>query len=340
MKSPFRLIALGCALVPMLLTSLPTRAEATTPPAAGAAVPALVASANEAGAHPSLDSPGQRGAAVLRAQILLDRANFSPGEIDGVYGGNTKSAAAAFNLANKLEAGAEVNAATWQALNLDAAPVIVPYTVTAEDVAGSFTPIPAGISEQAKLSALGFENVAEALGEKFHASPRLLAALNPGIALDRVGAIILVPDVTGVPLGKVDGLTIRVSKSQGTVEAVSGSGVVLARYPATIGSTQDPLPLGTWKVNGVAFNPTFNYNPDLFWDAEVGEKATKLAAGPNGPVGTVWIDLSKPHYGIHGTPAPSRIGKGTSHGCIRLTNWDAYELAAMVTPGMSAVLEE
>jgi lipoprotein-anchoring transpeptidase ErfK/SrfK len=340
MRNPFGPFALGCALAPLLLFSLSTHAGPATPSTAGATAPAIAAKANEAGTSPRLDSLGQRGAAVLRAQILLDRANFSPGEIDGFYGGNTKSAAAAFNLAKGLEGGAAVNAATWQALNLDTAPVIVSYTITAEDLVGSFTPIPAEVSEQAKLSTLGFESVAEALGEKFHVSPRLLAALNPGIALDRVGAIILVPDVTGTPAEKADGLSIRVSKSQGTVEAVNGSGVVLARYPATIGSIHDPLPLGTWKVNGVASNPTFNYNPDLFWDSEAGAEATKLAAGPNGPVGTVWIDLSKPHYGIHGTSAPSRIGKESSHGCIRLTNWDATELAAMVTPGMSAVLEE
>jgi lipoprotein-anchoring transpeptidase ErfK/SrfK len=334
------LFTLGCALAPLLLSSLPTHAAPPTPAKATTAAPLIAAAANEAGPHPGLDSSGQRGAAVLRAQILLDRANFSPGEIDGVYGGNTKSAAAAFNRSKKIDAGAEVNAATWVALNLDTAPVLVSYTITAEDLEGSFTPIPRGVAEQAKLSALGFESVAEALSEKFHASPRLLAALNPGIAFDRAGVIILVPDVTSTPFEKADGLVIRVSKSQRSVEAVSESGVVLARYPATIGSTHDPLPLGTWKVNGVAMNPTFNYNPDLFWDSEVGEKATKLAAGPNGPVGTVWIDLSKPHYGIHGTSSPSTIGKGTSHGCIRLTNWDASELAAMVTPGMSAVLEE
>jgi len=108
----------------------------------------------------------------------------------------------------------------------------------------------------------------------------------------------------------------------------------------SVGSTHDPLPLGTWKLNGVAWNPPFNYNPDLFWDAEVKEIATKLAPGPNGPVGSVWIDLSKPHYGIHGTAAPSTIGKGSSHGCIRLTNWDAVELAGLVAPGMPAILGE
>jgi lipoprotein-anchoring transpeptidase ErfK/SrfK len=121
---------------------------------------------------------------------------------------------------------------------------------------------------------------------------------------------------------------------------LDATGKILARYPATTGSAHDPLPLGDWKINGVARNPTYNYNPDLFWDAETDEKKVKLPAGPNSPVGVVWIDLSKPHYGIHGTPVPSTIGKTSSHGCIRLTNWDALELAAMVSPGIAAVLVE
>ncbi len=298
------------------------------------------ASTNSGVGQPIVKSSAQNGSAVLRAQILLDRAHFSPGEIDGRFGTNTSNAIAAFNLARKITAGAEANAATWQALNLDTADVIVPYTLTEEDLAGPFISIPPDVADKAKLSALGYENVAEALGEKFHASPKLLAALNLGQAFDRVGEIILVPSVARPAFEKIDGLTIRVSKSHGAVEAIDRDGVVLARYPATIGSTHDPLPLGTWKVNGVAWNPPFSYNPDLFWDSEAGDEATKLAPGPNGPVGLVWIDLSKPHYGIHGTPAPSTIGKSSSHGCIRLTNWDATELATMVTPGMSAILEQ
>ncbi|MGH9441518.1 MAG: L,D-transpeptidase, partial [Thermoanaerobaculia bacterium] len=203
-----------------------------------------------------------------------------------------------------------------------------------------FTPIPAEIADQATLPVLGYENPAEALGEKFHVSPRLLGLLNPGVIFDRAGMIIQVPNVARPPLAKAAGMTIRVSKSHSAVEAVDANGDVLARYPATIGSDHDPLPLGNWKINGVAWNPPFNYNPDLFWDADSSEKKVKLPSGPNSPVGPVWIDLSKPHYGIHGTPAPSTIGKTSSHGCIRLTNWDAVELAKLVTPGMPAILGE
>jgi lipoprotein-anchoring transpeptidase ErfK/SrfK len=292
-------------------------------------VPAQAATGPDTSAH-----------SVLRAQILLDRAHFSVGEIDGHYGGNTKSAVAAFNLARKLKGSTKVDASTWRVLNLDRAPVVIPYTLTAEDLAGPFTPIPEDMAEKAKLSALGFESAVEALGEKFHVSPKLLQKLNPKVKFNRAGTVIQVPNVARPPLEKTTGMVIRVSRSRGAVEAVGADGVVIARYPATTGSAHDPLPLGDWKVNGVGWNPTYNYNPDLFWDAETSDKKAKLPAGPNSPVGVVWIDLSKPHYGIHGTPVPSAIGKTTSHGCIRLTNWDVTELAKLVTPGMSVVLEK
>lgn len=313
-------------------------ARATAKPHATSTLNA--AAANVAAGNPILKSSAQRGSAVLRAQILLDRAHFSPGEIDGHFGANTSSAAAAFNQAKKIKGGAQVNAATWQALNLDPAAVIVPYTLTAEDLAGPYVRIPEEMADKAKLPALGYENMPEALGEKFHISPGALAALNPGMKLDRAGAVIRVPNVARPPLEKTAGMSIRVSRRRGTVEAIDAKGVVLARYPATTGSAHDPLPLGNWKINGVSWNPPYNYNPDLFWDSEASDKKAKLAPGPNSPVGLVWIDLSKPHYGIHGTPSPSTIGKTSSHGCIRLTNWDATELAKMVTPGMPAILEK
>jgi len=282
--------------------------------------------------------PGVSGPSVLRVQILLDRAHFSPGEIDGSYGGGTRKAIAAFQEARNLPADGIAGAATWKALNADTAPVLVEYTVAEADVAGPFVEIPEDMMEKAKLPAMSYESALEALAERFHASPKLLEKLNPGKAFDRAGETLLVPSVHAEAPGRV--ASIVVDKSDLSVTALSAEKAVLARYPASVGSKHDPLPVGGWKIEGVAKAPTFHYNPDLFWDAEPSHAKAKVPPGPNNPVGVVWIDLSKKHYGIHGTPEPSEVSRTQSHGCIRLTNWDAVELSTLVSPGTPAILQE
>nr|WP_296001634.1 L,D-transpeptidase [Rugamonas sp.] len=282
--------------------------------------------------------PHSRGANVLRAAILLDRAHFSPGEIDGNYGGNLRQAISGFQKLSQLPVSGVVDAATWAVLSADQAPLLTSYVISARDAAGPYRAMPANMAAKAKLDGLGYANAAEALGEKFHSSPALLRSLNPGMTLNRAGEHILVPNIAAAPLPKA--ATILVGRADGTLTLLDGSGTPFAQFPASTGSAHDPLPVGQWKVMGVARDPVYQFNPKLFWDAKPGEAKARIPAGPNNPVGVVWIELSKKHYGIHGTPEPGNIGKTQSHGCIRLTNWDALAVAGAVSRGATVLLQE
>jgi len=281
---------------------------------------------------------GTKGSPVVRVQTLLARAHFSCGEIDGSFGSNLEKTVRAFQGDRGMPVTGIVDPATWNALNADTAPVIATATIAPEDVQGPFTPIPRNMMDQEKLPALGYSSPLEELSERFHSSPELMQALNPSADFGAAGQQLQVPNAITMPPGEA--ARIIVSKGESSVRALDASGKLLAFYVATIGSEHDPLPLGEWKIRGVARNPKFHYNAELFWDAKNTDDKATLPPGPNNPVGVVWIDLSKEHYGIHGTPDPGLVGHATSHGCIRLTNWDASELASMVKPNTPATLQE
>jgi lipoprotein-anchoring transpeptidase ErfK/SrfK len=212
------------------------------------------------------------------------------------------------------------------------------YTITRADEKGPFQPIPDDTLEKVKMKWLGFETPGEELGERFHCSPKLLAELNPGENLDTPGERITVPNVRRAAARLAS--RVVVSKSKRTVIAYGVGGKALAQYPASIGDRHDPLPIGNWTITSVIRYPWFNYDPELFWNADPKKAAARLPPGPKNPVGTVWIGLSKEHYGIHGTPDPGHIRHGESAGCIRLTNWDVDDLSHMVRRGVPIVLEE
>ena len=312
---PVLLLSLACSL-PALAADPPTPA----PAAAGSAR----ADTQPAAAQEEVSRP-------LHAQVLLARARFSPGEIDGVAGSNQARALRGFQAARGLEVSGELDDATWDALAADASPALIDHTLTAEDLAAPYVEVPDDMMEKSKLDRLGYASAWEALGERFHSSPELLQSLNPDVD-PRVGATLRVPNVRDLPpLAKA--ARIVVSESDATLVVLDGNDRVMAQFPVTSGSEKDPLPIGKWTVETVAMDPTFHYNPELFWDADPEHSKATVAAGPNNPVGPVWIDLSKPHYGIHGTPEPARVGKTASNGCVRLTNWDVLALVDAVEAG-------
>ncbi len=288
----------------------------------------LLASAAVAQASPAADlSPQDQ---ILAVQVMLDRERHSPGVIDGHAGGNTRRAVAAFEKANGLSVDGEVDPEVIRLLEeRHNEPLMQDYVIVDNDIA-HLIDLPAGMTEQAKLDRLGYETALEALAEKFHMSQRLMERLNPGVDFAVVGKTIRV-----VKPGTNDGVAkiarIDVDKSTSELRAMDAEGKLIATYPATIGSDAFPSPSGSMEVRTVATAPIYYFNPQgRSWGPA---KRLTIAAGPNNPVGSAWIDLTKEGYGIHGTPDPRLVGKSPSHGCVRLTNWDANELSRAVIAG-------
>lgn len=278
------------------------------------------------------------GPSVLRAQILLDRAGFAPGIIDGRWGDNVEKSVYWFQEAFGIAPTGVIDSLTYRRLRREAArpdTFIVTYRVTAEDIAGPFERIPSDIYEKAEMDAMGYESFAEKLGEMFHASPDVLRRLNPGVNLNRLTADdpVRVPNVRGARAdrGPIDRLVV--SGEGEYLHALAPDGRILYHFPTTVGASYDPSPRGNYRITSITKDPWWHYQPAILENVPDDEPSARIPPGPNNAVGVVWMALSEPHYGIHGTSAPETIGYVSSSGCIRLTNWDALFLADRIEAG-------
>jgi lipoprotein-anchoring transpeptidase ErfK/SrfK len=276
----------------------------------------------------------QDQALLVKAQVLLDRANFSPGEIDGRAGDNFRKALSAFARERGLDASDKLSEQVWRELTATSSdPVVIEYKLTGKDVSGPFLDkVPVKLDDMQDLPALSYATAREKIAEQFHMSEELLAALNPGKRFDQADEMIFVVQGSGWPL-RTKAARLEIDKSVQTLRALDKDRKLIAFFPVTVGSAEKPAPSGELRIRSVSRNPTYRYNPDYDFKGVRSKAPFTIAAGPNNPVGVVWIGLPGEGYGIHGTPDPAKVGKTESHGCIRLTNWDALRLAGIVSKG-------
>jgi lipoprotein-anchoring transpeptidase ErfK/SrfK len=332
------MISAGILVVTILLSAPAARAEQLSP----ASVNAAELSAKTSKRTKLLRKNTKL---ILKAQVLLDRVGFSSGVIDGANGRNFAKALAAFQRESGLTPSGKLDAATWSKLTAASSePALTEYEVTREDVRGPFAEaIPEDWQKKAELKQLAYTSPRELLAEKFHMDEALLERLNPEAPFDQPGTRIVIANVVQVPgpqaNGKARAERIQVDKREWSVRVFDGSGKVIAFYPASIGS-DEKAPSGTHKITRIVTNPVYVYNPAFgFAGAEVTKKL-RIAPGPNNPVGSIWMNLTLHTYGIHGTAEPHKVGKVHSHGCVRLTNWDARALAAIVKKGTAVEFVE
>ena len=319
---------------PFLAAAFATAAIGASPSHAAAPPPMTKAAVDEAGFSALPERSSERAIPeVVKAEVLLDRARFSPGAIDGIDGENFRKAILAYQRQMSLPTSGRLDQPTWERLTAGTPASLKTAEVTKEEAKGPFTPsIPRDFEAQSKLKRLGYHDIREELGERYHMSPTLLMALNPGSSFATGKQIVVAAVNDGEPTDKV--ARIVVDKTGHDVEALAADGRLIAYYPASIGSSEKPAPTGDYVIQRIAHNPDYTYSPKYHFKGVKAKEAFTIQPGPNNPVGLVWMDLSaEGGYGIHGTPNPEAVGKTQSHGCIRLTNWDALNLATMADKG-------
>jgi lipoprotein-anchoring transpeptidase ErfK/SrfK len=318
-------------------------------PALGAEFnPDSINAANFTGKLPSGD---RLSPLAVKVQVLLDRARFSPGEIDGKFGDNVEKALLAFAEANSLAAGKILTPEIWAKLQPAAGDaVITDYVLTEQDLKGPYIEkLPVKMEDMKSLKALSYTGPKEALSERFHMSQDLLAELNPAAKFDHAGDRIKVVNLPNdkqtaktsrAKPAQIKAARVEVDKARETVKAFAKDGTLIAFYPATVGSEEKPTPSGTLKVVSVQSNPTYRYDPKFKFKGIASTEPFTINPGPNNPVGIMWIGLSQAGYGIHGTSDPSRVSKSESHGCVRMTNWDVERLGQSVKKGVEVIFVE
>ncbi len=300
-----------------------------------AAAPAFALSPDEIrnAAYEGGDLGEGQTALTFVTQVLLDRADISPGIIDGYKGGMSESAIRAFETREGFEVDGMLDPQVWEALGgPSAAPVLTEYRITEEDASDLTDVIPDDYAERAKMDHLGYTRVSERLAERFHMDEEVLTQLNSGTPFEP-GQTIVVADPGTALQAKV--ARIEIDKQDRRARVYDAAGAMLTSYPVTVGSDQLPSPSGTVEITAIAMDPNYTYNPQVNFQQGDNDKKLVIPPGPNGPVGSVWLDLSKPTYGLHGTPEPDSLFTAQSHGCVRFTNWDIEELAHIVDPGVT-----